>query len=97
MGGEILVRRMTNAIRPDGAASLLAKDEAQPCAGAPAQKRLPLRGSVAKRVTGAMGWLATERDQRPLHVKQGDLGRERAVFMLGREPKSCAPQESERP
>jgi len=65
MGGEILVRRMTNAIRPGGVASLLGKGEAQPW-GAPAhRKRFPLRGSVAKRGIDAIRWLATERDRGP--------------------------------
>lgn len=36
-------------------------------------KHRPLRGSVRKRVGGAIGWLATERNQKAVHVKQGDL------------------------
>lgn len=64
MGGELLVRRMTNAIRPDGVASLLARDEAQPPMPG-IGTRPPLRGSVRKRVGDAIRWLATEREQRP--------------------------------
>jgi hypothetical protein len=60
---------MTNAIRLDGVASLLAKDEAQTREG----ERSSLRGSVQKRMSDAMGWLATERDQAAVCVKQGDL------------------------
>jgi hypothetical protein len=63
-GGEILVRRMTNAIRLDGVASLLVNGEAQPRPGA-GRRRPPLRGSVQKRADDAIGWLATERDRRP--------------------------------
>jgi hypothetical protein len=57
MGGEILVRRMTNAIRPGGAASLLAKDDAQPSMPG-IGKRPPLRGSVQKRAGDSTwgGW-----------------------------------------
>ena len=65
MGGEILDRRMTNAIRPGGVASLLAKDEAQPRPRVGGWKCSPLRGSARKRVSDATGWLATERDQGP--------------------------------
>lgn len=68
---------MTNAIRPDGVASLLVEDEAQPPAPG-AGKRLSLRGSVRKRTGDAIGWLATERNERAVHVKQGDL-RERGM------------------
>ena len=57
MGGEILVRRMTNAIRPGGVASLLAKGEAQPPM-LEVGKWPPLRGSVRKRAAGSTwgGW-----------------------------------------
>jgi len=65
MGGEILVRRMTNAIRPDGVASLLGRDEAQPREPGGPRKCSPPRGSVGRRVSDAIGWLATERDRRP--------------------------------
>ena len=65
MGGEILVRRVTNAIRPGGVASLLGKGEAQPRGATAHRTRSPLRGSVAKRVVDAIRWLATERDRGP--------------------------------
>jgi hypothetical protein len=57
MGGEILVRRMTNAIRPGGVASLRVNDEAQPSMPE-IGKRPPLRGSVQKRAAGTTrgGW-----------------------------------------
>ena len=62
---------MTNAIRLDGLASLRVNDEAQ---NRPqGWGRLPLRGSVRKRASEAMGWLATERNQAAVCVKQGDL------------------------
>ncbi len=80
-GGEILVRRMTNAIRLHGLASLRASDEAQ---NRQQRRRecLPLRGSVRKRASEAMGWLATERNQAAVCVKQGDLRSGiRTVFM----------------
>lgn len=74
------VRRITNAIRLDGVASPRDKDEAQ---NRPAgRKHSSLRGSVQKRMSDAMGWLATERDRAAVCVKQGDLrGGERTVFM----------------
>ena len=65
MGGEILVRRITNAIRPDGVASQLGNDEAQPRPQRSGWKCSPLRGSARKRVGDAIGWLATERDRGP--------------------------------
>ena len=57
MGGEILVRRMTNAIRPGGVASLLGNDEAQPPMPV-IGKWPPLRGSVRKRAVDTTwgGW-----------------------------------------
>jgi hypothetical protein len=71
-GGEILVRRMTNAIRLGGVASLRPKDEAQSRRGG-RRGCSRLRGSVQKRVSDATEWLATERDQTAVCVKQGDL------------------------
>ena len=65
MGGEILVRRMTNAIRPGGVASLRVKGEAQPRSARALRKRFLLRGSVRKRGIDAIRWLATERDRGP--------------------------------
>ena len=71
---------MTNAIRLDGVASLRVKGEAQSRQGS--RKRSSLRGSVRKRMSDAMGWLAAERDQAARCVKQGDLrGGMWTVFM----------------
>jgi hypothetical protein len=74
---------MTNAIRPDGVASLQGRGEVQPPDLGRSGKHQPLRGSVRKRVGDAIGWLATERNQKAVHVKQGDLPRAAvSAFML---------------
>ena len=77
----MLVRRMTNAIRLHGLASLRANDEAQN--RQPRRREcLRLRGSVRKRASEAMGWVATERNQAAVCVKQGALrSGSRTVFM----------------
>ncbi len=71
-----------NAIRLDGGASLRGNDEAQ--RRHPGCRRCSsLRGSVRKRMNDTIGWVATERDQAAVCVKQGDLRDGlRAVFML---------------
>jgi hypothetical protein len=80
MGGESLVRRMTNAIRPGGVVSLRVSDEAQPPMPA-IGTRPPLRGSVRKRAVDTTWVVGDGTGSTAVHVKQGDLGRERAVFM----------------
>lgn len=49
---------------------------------------MPLRGSVRKRASRAMGWLATERNQAAVCVKQGDLRRGIGTVFMRITPKS---------
>lgn len=78
---------MTNAIRLYGVASLRASDEAQNRQGS-CRKRSSLRGSVRKRMSDAMGWLATERDQAAVCVKQGALCSGLRTEFMRQAPKS---------
>ena len=60
--------------------------EAQPPANT--GKHSPLRGSVRKRVRDAIGWLATERNQAAVCVKQGDLRSGIGTVFMQSMPKS---------
>ena len=68
---------MTNAFRPDVAASQLAYGEAQTHNGG---KPSTLKGSVSKRCWGASGgW--RRNDGKVGYMNQGDLSGDRTVFM----------------
>ena len=64
-GGEKLVRRITNSIRPVVTASLLGNGEAQTFEKR--RKPIKLRGSVEKRRRGSNGWLETEWQEGKVH------------------------------